>query len=390
MELNKKKVVGARIKQARISRGYSMTQLADYIGVSRQAISQYELGLTEPLPEKLRAIAKLLYYPIDFFMDPINEVKENKSAVFYRSKKTTRKKDKLEAEEKLNIYKRINDYLKNFVDYPNENIPKYNYEGINDFYPDLKDAENAAKKLRDFWKLGNGPIINLTQVLQKNGILVTQTEKNGSNGKLDGFSCWIDNNPYIFLGTEAKTGVRVRFSLAHELGHLMMHSPNISVDFLEELGAKQNKFSEKLEIEANAFAGAFLLPEETFSKDIFSTSLEHFINLKKKWKVSIQVMIYRCENLSLLNSNQINYLKRQLTDKRYWRFEPYDGDILIEKPFVDRQAIDLLLDNNILTPSNIMNDLKLFTDEIEEYCFLEPGSLKEKLPDNIVELKNYF
>lgn len=388
--MDKNKVVGARIKQARISRGYNMTQLADFIGVSRQAISQYELGINEPSPEKLRIIANFLNYPLDFFTDPIKEKKENKSVVFYRTKKTTRKKDKEESQEKLSLYKRINDFLSKYVDFPEVNIPNYNYEGINDFYIDYEFVEDTANNIREFWKLGNGPIPNLTQILQRNGILITQSSKNGSKRKLDGFSCWIDNRPYIFLGTDEKTGVRVRFSLAHELGHLIMHSPSISEDYIEELGSQQKKFCDKLEGEANLFAGAFLLPKDTFSRDVFSTSLDHFINLKKKWKVSIQAMIYRCEALGLLNENQINYLKRQLSRYNYWKKEPYDSEILIEKPFVDKQAIELLLDNDILRPSDFELNLKLFANEIEEYCFLKAGTLKEKLSDNIVELKDYF
>src|SRR5699024_8933503 len=112
---------------------------------------------------------------------------------------------------------------------------------------------------------------------------------------------------------------------------------------------------------------AFLMPKESFSKDIYSSSLEHFINLKKKWKVSIQSMIYRCADLELLSENQIDYLKRQLSTKRYWSIEPLDNKIPIEKPFIQRQSIELLLEHKIVTPLEICNDIMMYPSEIEEF-----------------------
>lgn len=72
---NEKKVVPYRIKQARVSRGLSMVELADLVSVSKQAISQYEMGKNAPSKAILNSIASVLKYPTSFFYKtmPANE-----------------------------------------------------------------------------------------------------------------------------------------------------------------------------------------------------------------------------------------------------------------------------------------------------------------------------
>ena len=86
----------------------------------------------------------------------------------------------------------------------------------------------------------------------------------------------------FFLSKDKYSNARLRFTLAHELGHLLLHANYYSFD--DDISLKV--INEKLEYEADYFAACFLLPAETFSKDIYSTSINHFINLKKKWNVS--------------------------------------------------------------------------------------------------------
>ena len=124
-----------------------------------------------------------------------------------------------------------------------------------------------------------------------------------------------------------------------------------------------------MEYEADYFAACFLLPAETFSKDIYSTSINHFINLKKKWNVSIGAMIYRCENLDILTENQIKYLKDQMSYNRFWKNEPLDSVLPLEKPFAHRQAFDLILEHHLATPFDITENIGCYSDEIEEYSF---------------------
>ena len=98
-------------------------------------------------------------------------------------------------------------------------------------------------------------------------------------------------------------------------------------------------------------------------------------------------MIFRCETLGLLTSSQIKYLKDQMTKRVYWRREPLDDEMPSEKPFAHKQAIDLLLENNIIQPSELINATGCYASELEAYCFLEKGTLSQKNTSNIIQLK---
>lgn len=375
-------VIPYRIKQARVSRGLSMSELADMVDVSKQAISQYEIGRNEPSKFILNSIAKVLKYNISFFYKPMPLIENASSAVFFRKGKSARVKATNAAREKIEILREINDYLSRYVNFPKANIPKVNYRdnGIDPI--DNESIEEYAMLLREHWNLGKGPIDNLINVIQRNGIMVSKMMLRLN--RCDAFSVWYGNNPFIFLSSDKDTNVRIRFDIAHELGHLLMHA-----DYYTEEDIKNSAINEKLENEANRFAGAFLLPRDQFEKDVFSTSIDHFIQMKIKWKASISSMIYRCDTLGILSQNQIKYLKDQMTIKVYWKKEPLDNRMPVEKPFAYKQAMLLLLENNIVSKHQIVDDIGCYPEEIENYCFLDRGTLTyEENNSNIITLKS--
>ena len=357
-----------------------MVELSELVSVSKQAISQYEMGKNEPGKAILNSIALVLKYPVSFFYKPVSVNENASSAVFFRSKKTVRVKALNAAREKIEIFREIHDYLEEYVDFPKLNLPKIAYEddGIDPI--DNDQIEQYAQTLRFYWELGNKPIDNLINIVQKNGIMVSKMQLRMS--KLDAFSVWFDNKPFIFLSSDKDTNARIRFDLAHELGHLLMHA-----DYYSEEDMKDSAICDKLENEADRFAGAFLLPKDSFSKDVFSTSIDHFVQLKAKWKASIGSMIYRCDTLGLLSSNQIKYLKDQMTTRVYWRREPLDKEMPVEKPFAHKQAIMLLLNNNIVTPGQLVEETGCSAEELEQYCFLDKGTLAIKNDSKIIALK---
>ena len=377
---NERKVIPYRIKQARVSRGLSMVELSELVSVSKQAISQYEMGKNAPSKAILNAIATELKYPVSFFYKPVPANENASSAVFFRSRKTAKVKALYAAREKIEIFREINDYLEQYVDFPMLDLPKITYEddGINPI--DNEQIEKYAMTLREHWGLGKGPIDNLINIVQKNGIMVSKMQLRLN--KLDAFSVWFDNKPFIFLSSDKDTNVRIRFDIAHEIGHLLMHA-----DYYSEEDLKNAAIHEKLENEADRFAGAFLLPKKSFSKDVFSTSIDHFIQMKAKWKASIGCMIYRCDTLGILSTNQIKYLKDQMTTRVYWRKEPLDKEMPVEKPFAHKQAIVLLLDNKIITPGQLVEETGCSAEELEQYCFLDKGTLAAKNDSKIIALK---
>lgn len=376
-----KKLIPYRIRQARTSRRMSISDLSEMLEVSKQLVSQYETGKTSPSMGKLNEISKILKYPVSFFYKPIPKNESASSIVFFRSNKTAKVKSKNAAKEKMEIFCEIVSYLENYVNLPETNLPKMEYENEDLMPLSVEEIENYAMGLRKAWGLGVGPIDNLMVEVQKNGIHVSKISLKLE--KIDAFSVWMNNKPYIFLNDDKNTNARIRFDIAHELGHLLMHA-----DYYTNEDFEKSPIKEKLELEANMFAGAFLMPGQTFEKDVFSSSIDHFIQLKYKWKASIASMIYRCEALGILSNNQIKYLKDQMTKRSYWRREPLDNEMPVEKPFMCKQAIQLLLESNILTPGQISEDIGCYPEEIEEYCYLPKGTLKVKTnTSNVISLK---
>lgn len=147
---------------------------------------------------------------------------------------------------------------------------------------------------------------------------------------------------------------------------------------LEEEQIKNKEIYDQIESQADRFAGAFLLPIITFPSEVMSSSLNHFIELKKRWKVSISAMIKRVEQINYLSENQIRYLKAQMTRNVYWRKEPLDDVIESETPNLFKESFELLFDNNIVVPQDVVDEIALYAEEISNICFVPLDLLKTK------------
>jgi len=368
--------VPERLRQARLAKGYSSTELADALGITRQAVSRYELGLAVPSGEVLGKTIEILQFPLSFFSKPVEQSHNSARVTFFRSLKSSTKKSRESLIVRSGWVQEIYTYLERFLDFPKVNIPEPNInKNIDEL--DLEDIENIALAVRKAWGLGLGPISNMVFLLEKNGALVTRT---GSGTlKTDACSQWRVDRPIVFLGSDKESAVRSRFDAAHELGHLALHM-DIDQDQLSD-----SKIMARIEKEANRFAGAFLLPKESFAQEIISTSFSHFISLKKRWKVSIAAMLYRCEDLGILSDNQLLYLRRQMSANGYRTREPLDNELEPEKPTLLKQGINMLIKNGVQTVAEIIEAIKLPQIEIENLCGLPVGTLS--LGGQVIPLK---
>lgn len=376
--MDEQKIIPSRLKMARISRGYSLGDLESLIGISKQFLSQCELGTANPSGGVIGKLVDVLDYPLNFFLKPILK-EDTASATYFRSRKATPKKLKDAAEEKVFIFEEIKRYFEEYVNYPRQNLPIIPDELLKENY-EIKDIEKIADYVRNYWNLGTGPIENVVSILQENGIIISKIKV--KNDKIDAFSKWLNGCPYIFLSVDKNCAVRSRFDISHELCHLLLHQ------HLTQDEINNKKILDKIEKEADMFAGAFLLPAETFTREMFSSSLDNLIMLKRRWKVSIACMIKRCADLDILTENQILYLKKQMTYKCYWKKEPLDDVIECEIPYLFKQIIDLLLEKDFINVNKIINDICLNSNEIEEYCYLNKGKLNKN--DNIISIKEWI
>lgn len=362
-------IVPARIKEARIARGYSLSDLSELIGVSSQAISKYELGTSKPSPETMMALIRTLDFPMRYFSKPM--VIENdcsNSAVFFRARKSTNIKTKEALKIRIKWADEIRRFHEKYIEFPEVDIPDFTDLIKNELTDEI--IEEIALSLRQHWGLGLGPLGDIVEILQGKGIIITRAIL--GNKKVDAFSQWYNNKPYIVLGSDKGSAVRSRFDLAHELGHLIMHTD------IEEEQIKSKEISEQMESQADRFAGAFLLPISTFPSEVMSSSINHFIELKRRWKVSVSAMIKRVEQLGYLSENQIRYLKAQMTRNNFWRREPLDDTLESEFPDLFKEAFELLFNNNVVVQQDVLDEISLTAEEIANLCFVPIDILRRK------------
>ena len=362
----------ARLKEAREARGHTARYFAELIDVTPQAVSQYEVGQTKPKWDVLLKIASVLNVPVTFFSTQPLASREQEQ-VFYRSLKSTQKQERQRLKRKSHWVKDLVVYLERYLELPKVEFPAFEWLQYDDVHGlEVDDIERAASELREYWKLGKGPIANIVKLLEAKGAVVVRQPFECE--KMDGFSLWYKSRPYIYLSSDKTNGTRSRFDAAHEAGHAILHA---GVELTE-------KNFDRIEKEAHRFASAFLLPRESFAQEVFSSNLEHFIELKKRWKVSIAAMIYRCQNLGLLNDNQIQYLRKRMNALGITKREPLDDIIEIEKPRLLHKAITALIDNNVVSRDDICREVSLLPFEIEQICNLQAGYLLDKQNDNVI------
>lgn len=344
-----------KLREARKARGYSVTELGKLLGVSRQAIDKYEKGMMSPSIEILNRYIDLLEFPLPYFQHPIPQDTSIQTAILYRSLSTSTATAREKVAVRADWMKLVSSYLNQYFDFPKVTIKKQ----VQLIRHSNEEIESIAENLRTEWGLGMSPIDNLTILLQNQGTFIARTDVHVE--KSDACSRWVGNRPYAFLTADKKAAVRSRFDLAHELGHLVLHH-------VPDDGRLTKEMIKELDKEANRFAGAFLLPRATFGRQIFSTSLDHFIGLKKRWKVSIAAMVYRCQDLGILSENQTSYLWRQLAAEKMRTHEPLDDVIPPEKPTLFHDAIDLLIKENVVAPTQILEQIMLPAKDLSQLC----------------------
>lgn len=343
-----------QLKLARLARGYSMAQLAEKASLSRESISKYERGYTTPRGDSIIKIARALNFPINFFGKSSQPF--STGSVFFRSQAASTNKLREMQKARLEFEIENTNYIAQYIQLPELNIP----QPLNIEIKDIKseDIKKMASKVRQLWKLGNGPVKNLTNSMEINGIIISETTMNSQ--KMDAVSTWANGRPFIALTNNGESPMRRRFNLAHELGHILLHN---SIDNIFELNNKVYKNT--LERQANQFASDLLLPDKEFSDFMLSTSMTFFCEAKKYWNVSIAALIYKANSLHLLSENQYIYLEKQLSRNKWRKHEPGDNDLPQERPKIFKESLKMLLDAGITTKQNLETNLALPIDELE-------------------------
>jgi len=344
-----------QLTSARISRGMTMKELSESIGVSRQMVSNYESGKTVPKAENILKLVAALNFPRSFFSDNTPEL--NYGATYFRSQSSATKRIRDMQKERLAFAKMIYNKLSKYVNFPDVKLPDLLDLSLSEISDSV--IKRKAFDLRRSWGIDvESPIGKLISTAEVNGIIIV--EANMSDNKLDAVSRWIVDRPFIMLTDNHESLVRRRFNVAHELGHLILHNG------IEDIYGLSSKELKELERQANLFASHFLLPDEPFVKSLLSTSLEFFVDLKSHWQVSIQAMIYKTHQLGLLTDDQKLYLNKKIAWNKWRTIEPLDNHFPIERPSLFKKVYEMILNNNVVAEKVLNNSFSLPVDELEK------------------------
>lgn len=376
LEFNEKKVIGERIKQARTYRGKTQAQLAQELGITKQAISKYETNKSKLSTAVISKLPKILGFPLSFFTKEYKDEDKDKSIIYFRTKEIP-KKTKDELKEKIIILdEEIIPYFEKHINFPKINLPNliisdsFNYCDYS-----REDIKQIALQIRKHWKLDVNPIDNLAYIIQKNGYIINKQYIN--QNKTDGFSQLINNRAYILISANKECAVRSRFDLAHELGHLILHK---NVD-------EEEQGSVYIERQADYFASEFIYPSDIFIEEIQELPLnfETFVMLKEKWKISMQAIVRKCKDLEIISDDKYIYFQKRISYNKWRTKEPLDDYIVPEEPRLLKDALELLIENERITKKDVLMDIDLDKDEIIKLCNLPEDYFEDSL-QNVIKL----
>lgn len=276
-----------RLHRARKAAGLSYRALAQLVGLSQTAIKKYEDGIMMPSSDVLIRLSRALNVRSEYFFRPEKHALEG---IEYRKHSSLPKKrlDAIENEVLDHIERRIE--LEELFPQPPVKVFA-TVDGLPKLITDMNEIETVAERVREVWELGLDPIPDLIDTLETNGIRVFMIDADADN-KFDGLAACVNSMPIIVVGRHWP-GDRQRFTMAHELGHLMLKD-RLSKDLDEENACHR-------------FAGAFLLPRTSLIQELgehrSAIELKELGLLKEEFGLSMAAILYRALNIKIISSS---------------------------------------------------------------------------------------
>jgi Zn-dependent peptidase ImmA (M78 family)/transcriptional regulator with XRE-family HTH domain len=334
------------LRTVRQARGKSQAQLAEEAGVSQAAISKIEAGLIgEPATDVIDKLAEAVGFPRSIFFEPDRAfglpISLHGNAMYRRKASTgNRALEKLEADLNIRLMhvRRLLASADLEAQLPLPALDVDEYGG---------NVELIAEMVRRTWLIPNGPLHELTSYVERAGILVIECDL--SSIGVDGLTIRsLGAPPCVFIDQSAP-GDRQRFTLAHELGHLVMHSVP----------------SPTMEAEANLFASALLMPKRDIRPYLLDkVTIQKLASLKPIWRVSMASLLMRCQSIGAITDTQAQYLWRQMSAMGYRRAEPESIAIPREPSRVLAEILELHLRDLGYSATDLAKTLHVYPDEL--------------------------
>ncbi len=313
---------------ARESRGMTQTELAAVTGISQGYISKAENGMQVMAPDKAATIAAALNYAPSILS--CDDSVQGIDALFHRKLKSVPVSKLRQTQAEINVRRlQVRRLLKGIaIDAPNS-FPRLDPEEVG-------GPEEVARLVRRAWRLPLGPIPDLARLLEAaGGVVVTMAF---ATDKVSAAAMWphADERPMFFVNKN-HNAERQRFSLAHELAHIVMH--DVPAPELEE--------------QADKFAAEFLMPQAEVKPQLTAhrLNLARLIDIKHYWKVSIAFVAKRAKDLGAVTERQARSLFQMLNARGYLKKEPFP--IPAETP----QTLDNALRLHVVDHSYSLNEL---------------------------------
>ena len=296
---------------ARKSRGLTQSALAKASGVHQSLITRYEGGHREMPEADLAVIARLLDYPESFFRRRVNGIiAPTNDGIWHRARASLPVKVLHSAYAHASIRWLEVATLAEGYDLGDAVLPMLPH----DEYP---DPERVAATVRAAWGLPPGPVHNITRLLERHGCVIFVHPF--GHRKLDAFSARVAGQPAFIHINDTLPPDRWRYTLAHELGHLVMHSD-------------LSRVPDNAERDAHRFAAAFLMPSQDIRPMLHNLSIPALAALKLEWKVAMSALVKRADDLHTILPAQTKALYMQLGKAGYKMREPEHIDPPREYP----------------------------------------------------------
>ncbi|WP_273777654.1 ImmA/IrrE family metallo-endopeptidase [Acinetobacter sp. GSS19] len=345
---------GERLLRARSSNGLSMKDLANQVGLSANMIKKYEHGDSLPSSDILLKLAKALNLRVEYFFRP---VKISLGQIEYRKKANA-------SQKQLQCIKNdVLDQVERWFDLSNQwpvfPVPNFSLPTcVPNLIQSLDEIEQLADNLRQEWQLGFDHITDLIDLLESRGILVVVSNA-VADGSVDGLQMHANHKPILVVSGHV-SGDRQRFTLAHELAHLLIHG-HLAENIDEEKACHR-------------FASAFLLPAIALHQRLgnrrHNIELQELYLLKHEFGISMSACAYRAKELGIINESLHKRIMIKFSKNKWRQQEPGEA-YPQEKTTFFRQLVFRALAEEIVSDSKAAELLGISLIELRQVRKLE-------------------
>ena len=342
---------------ARNSRQLSKSQLAKQVDVSVGTLSKYESGILGITSDRLTQLSAILGYPVRFFCRKSPLIGTDGGAVFHRKQQQVSAKKLYEVHALAETRRLEVHELLRSLDVDSKPPVEYDVEVFG-------DPEKIARSVRTAMNIPPGPIFNLTDTLERNGYIVVAHGFGSS--QIDGFSQRPPIPPCFLHINAEQPPDRWRWTLAHELGHLVMHFEPM-------------KPPKEVEEQAHLFAAELLAPAHEIGPMLDGLTFQKLGGLKRTWKISMQALITRAYHLGAISARQRRSMYIQLSRAGYRTREPETLDPPVEKPTMMTKLAQEHLDDLEYSRSELCDLMCVGVAEFRKHYIKDSDDILETL-----------